>query len=128
MSRRLTLVLAAALLAWSVAIAVDGVQRARQRPADDRPRAYAELETLAASLPPRGSVGFVQAGEPAQALPRAIHIAQYVLAPRVVMEGAGAEFVIGHIDAEYDDRWIVDGYTEVGAAGPWRVFRRTQTR
>lgn len=69
-------------------------ERGRVAPDTDWDRSYAEI---AVHLPPRARVGLVQmapAGTPARE--RQYYFLQYALAPRLVMPGAGEEFVIAY--------------------------------
>ena len=104
MRRALTILTLPILLlsAWDcVPKARDGLQlwsRLRQRHRDAPDTAWDRFYSgMAPYLPARGRVGLVQAataGTPAQQ--RQYYFLQYALAPRLVMPGAGEEFVIAY--------------------------------
>jgi hypothetical protein len=116
------------LLIWCALSARDAIARARMTHDDMRERLESELEQVAATLPEQGPVGYVDArsGDPSMEL--ALHVGQYVLAPRLLVAGSGPEWVIVRTDAPAsvaDPR--LAAYQPVGrSAGSHRLYRRMQ--
>jgi hypothetical protein len=121
--------LAAALLAWCVVSAVSALRTALSREVDERPEIEAAFGALAADLPPRGVVGYLEPVRPRDdEAAGLLHAAQYALVPRVVSVGVGPEFLIvprGAAPGEDDPR--LAGYEPAGGApGGHRVYRRAR--
>ena len=115
-------------LVWSLVAAVSALRTARMAPVDPMARLEAEFRALAADLPSRGEVGYLERytqGDAEDAV-RTHYAAQYALVPRVVVGRTGPEFVIVAAGTERpggDPRLV--GYVQVAqTAAGHRVFRR----
>ena len=121
-------VAAVALFGWCLIMALSALAEARRRPRDAMAALDAQFSSFARQLPPTGEVGILEprvgAGKPEAV--RLHYAAQYALAPRLVVEHAGPEFVIvpaGALDGDDDPR--LTGYVRIAAApGGHRLYRR----
>lgn len=111
-----------------MAAALSAARVARRTPVDPTARLEGEFLPLAAALPGRGEVGYLERyvnGGSEDAV-RTHYAAQYALAPRVVRARTGQEFVIvaaGHERPGGDAR--LRGYAPVASSpAGHRVFRR----
>jgi hypothetical protein len=116
-----------ALLAWCLVAAVAGVLDARTRARDAMADLDAQFRALAPLLPSAGEVGFLEPFE-APGSPEAVRLhyaAQYALAPRVVVERLGLEFLIVARGAAREDDRRLEGYTRLATTpAGHRLFRR----
>ena len=113
-------------MAWCLVAAFSAFQFSRAPdPTDDLD---AEFSALAEHLPPRGLVGFLDryADGGTDDAARTWFVAQYALAPRVVVSRVGPEFLIvasGAAKPGGDPR--LDGYIHIETvAGGHRLYRR----
>lgn len=123
------------LVAWCLMMAVSAVRQSWSQQPTGRAALEAELMALVAHLPAGGTIGYVTAGDGEDLRheaaihtgeqPGVLHVAQYVLAPRIVRVGPGPEYVIVRRDAAADPATALSGYEPAGAvAGTHRVYRR----
>lgn len=128
MSDRVRRVLAVVAVAWAVVAALSAASAARRTPVDPMARLEAEFLPLAAALPVRGEIGYLERYENggAEDAVRTHYAAQYALTPRVVRARTGQEFVVvaaGHDRPGGDPR--LRGYAPVASSpAGHRVFRR----
>ena len=121
-------ILATIALAWSLAAGASAVRMALAQPADPTQRLEAEFLELAPRLPAAGEIGYLDRYENAGDEPvvRARYVAQYALAPRVVVGRTGPEFLIVADDTARpggDSR--LNGYFLVATTpAGHRLFRR----
>jgi hypothetical protein len=117
----------ALLLIWCAATAFSALATTFSRDSKEETRLEQEFASLAADLPPRGPVGYLDPGEPRPGPElRALHIAQYALVPRLVSVGSGPDFlVVARVPdvRDLDDR--MSGYEPAGpGSAAYRVYRR----
>lgn len=111
-----------------MAATAHGLRVAAAREIDPVTMLDAEFRALAAALPSRGAVGYLEPLEERGSVAslRMRHVAQYALAPRVVVFLAGPEFLIvprGSVTSDRDPR--LEGFYPIATfASGHRVFRR----
>ena len=116
------------VILWALP-AIYGTQRfADARRTDPVAALEAEYGALAPALPPRGAVGFLEyaVDDDSAEHVMAYYVAQYTLAPRIVLKRADQEFVIvprGAPRAGGDER--LAGLAPVASSpGGYRLYRR----
>lgn len=118
----------AGILGWCLLAALAAFQNARRPSSNPVARLDAEFSALAAYLPPRGVIGFLERYEDAgsEDAARTWYVAQYALSPRVVVSRLGPEFLIvarGAAHPDGDPR--LEGYVHVTTVpGGHQLFRR----
>ncbi len=115
-------------IVWSLVAALSAFRAARTQPADPMARLEAEFRQLVLELPPSGVVGYLghYVDDGADLAVRTHYAAQYALAPRVIPNRTGTEFLIvaaGNARPDGDPR--LAGYVQVArTAAGHRLFRR----
>jgi len=113
---------------WCMAAAAHGLRVAAAREADPVKALDEEFRAVAAALPPRGAIGYLDLYDErgSAASLRMRHVAQYALAPRVIVFKVGPEFLIvprGAVASDRDPR--LDGFHPIATfRSGHRVFRR----
>ena len=116
------------LLVWCLAAAVSALRAALALPVDPMAQQESEYRQFAGVLPEFGIVSYLEPDEDDDVgdAVRAYYAAQYALAPRVVQDRVGAEFLIvprGTVRPEEDER--LKGYSQVLVLpSGHRLFRR----
>jgi hypothetical protein len=115
---------AVVLLGWCVLSASSALRGALQRDNDDeRDRLEAEFHDLAAQLPPRGTIGYLDPAATSDTT--TMHAAQYALVPRVLAPASDQEYVIVADTVPPDRGPTLPGYERVDrSVGGHRVYRR----
>lgn len=115
-------------LAWCTASALAALTQAVSLRPDGRIGLEAALTAVEPRLPPAGAVGYVDPAPDATASRSRLQFAQYVLAPRLLAPGAGADVVIvrGALAPGGGDPRLA-GYELVSPPdGEYRVYRRAR--
>ena len=128
MRSSLTRVASAVVLVWGLVSATVAWRGAAMRAADPVTALEEEFRTLAPVLPPSGAVGFlkydVDDDRPDHVM--VFYVAQYALAPRLVLKRTDLDFLIVPSDAlrpGVDER--LDDFVPVaGSREGYRVYRR----
>jgi hypothetical protein len=131
-SSSLTRAVCAVVLVWSVVSAATACRNAAMRAADPVTALEAEFRTLAPALPPSGGVGFLRYDVDDDRADRMMvyYVAQYTLAPRLVLKRTDLEFLIVARDALRDgiDERLA-GFAPIASSREgYRVYQRLQRR
>ena len=124
----MTRLASAAMLVWALVSAIVAWRAAALRAADPVTALEEEFRTLAPALPPSGAVGFlkydVDDDRPDHVM--VFYVAQYALAPRLVLKRTDLDFLIVASDAlrpGVDDR--LDDFVPVASSRDgYRVYRK----